>query len=270
MDKAYIEQIAIEMIEKSEKNYINDPSYTKKGVKVWDLPLFGYASADDYLFPMFKTDRVVTEKYMLPGEWLEGAKTVISFFLPFTAEVRESNRVGKEPSFEWLYGRIEGQQFLGEICVAIAEKLRENGYKAEIPALSDRFAIYRDPEAIQPIASNWSERHTAFACGLGTFSLSKSMITKKGSAGRFGSIITDAVFEPTPREYEEIYEYCSMCGGCISRCPVNAISLEKGKNQKLCSDYCAEMRAKYSPRYGCAKCQCGCPCESGIPKAVNR
>ena len=151
----------------------------------------------------------------------------------------------------------------------IADALRAEGFKAEIPAVSDRFKIYRDANAVQPFASNWSERHTAFACGIGTFSLSKSMITEKGSAGRFGSIITDAVFEPTVRKYEDIYEYCSMCGACQVRCPAGAISLAKGKDHWLCSEYVDKMGEKYDPRYGCAKCQCGCPCEKGIPPAAS-
>ena len=265
MDKVFIEDLASRFIFENPENIISDPSYNKTGVKIWNNPLFGYADADDYIFSMFKNERVVTEKYLLPGEWLPGAKTVISFFLPYTDEVRISNRAGDEPSFEWLYGRIEGHKFLIKLCNEIAESLRSAGFKAEIPSISDRFAFYRDPNAIQQFASNWSERHTAFACGIGTFSLSKSIITEKGSAGRLGSIITDAVFEPTIRTYEEIYENCSKCGVCVDRCPVGAISLETGKSHPPCSEYNDKMGQKYAPRYGCAKCQCGCPCESGIP-----
>jgi len=36
-------------------------------------------------------------------------------------------------------------------------------------------------------ASSWSERHAAYAAGLGTFSLNDALITPKGIAHRLGS-----------------------------------------------------------------------------------
>jgi epoxyqueuosine reductase QueG len=103
-------------------------------------------------------------------------------------------------------------------------------------------------------------------CGLGTFGLSKGLITRKGIAGRFGSIITELYLSPDKRGYENIYEYCSMCGRCVKNCPVNAITIENGKNHIICSDFLDKTREKYSPRYGCGKCQINVPCEFIIPK----
>jgi epoxyqueuosine reductase len=39
-------------------------------------------------------------------------------------------------------------------------------------------------------ASSWSERHAAYAAGLGTFGLCDGLITARGKAVRFGSIIS--------------------------------------------------------------------------------
>ena len=86
-------------------------------------------------------------------------------------------------------------------------------------------------------ASTWSERHAAYVAGLGTFSLSKHLITEKGLCGRFGSVITDAPLEVTPRPYTDPYEYCTFCGACVPRCPARAISVEKGKTIKVCAKY---------------------------------
>jgi epoxyqueuosine reductase len=113
--------------------------------------------------------------------------------------------------------------------------------------------------------SNWSERHVAFVCGLGTFGLSKGLITPKGVAGRFASIITELYLPPDKREYEDIYEYCSMCGKCAKNCPANAITIENGKNDYACFAFLKKTSEKYKPRYGCGKCQVGVPCESRIP-----
>lgn len=113
--------------------------------------------------------------------------------------------------------------------------------------------------------SNWSERHAAYVCGLGTFGLSKGLITEKGMAGRFASIIIDTEMIPDKRAYAGIYDYCTMCGACVRRCPAGAISKENGKNHNICNEWLQKMGKKYAPRYGCGLCQTKVPCESRIP-----
>lgn len=241
------------------------------GTVYYDAPLVGIAAADDPIFLQFKSDEMIYGQALrLPGDWLAGAKSVISFFLPYTARVRESN--GPElsrPSDEWLHARIEGQDFLMKVCEAIKSWLAEEGYSAIIPAAGPDFAIHRDDSAQsrgEPVyKSSWSERHAAYAAGLGTFSLSKHIITEKGVCGRFGSIITDAVLEPTPRPYSQPYEYCTFCGACAYRCPVDAISVEKGKDILLCADFVEGTKLSFAPRYGCGKCQIKLPCSYKRP-----
>ena len=118
-------------------------------------------------------------------------------------------------------------------------------------------------------SSNWSERHVAYIAGLGTFGLSRGLITEKGMAGRFGSLVTTAELPVTERPYTDLYEYCSRCGACIRRCPVGAITQE-GKRHEPCSEYLAEMKHRFAPRYGCGKCQVKVPCMAGIPKKMDR
>ena len=65
---------------------------------------------------------------------------------------------------------------------------------------------------------------------LGTFGLSRGLITKRGMAGRITSIIINAEFEPDERPYTGIYDFCIRCGACALKCPVKAISMEYGKN----------------------------------------
>ena len=216
---------------------------------------------------------------MAPSEWLPGAKTVISFFLPFTPAVKGSNRekfdepyspgIPQRCSAEWLHARIEGQAFLNKITDHIQALLEAEGFETVCPATSSRFRL------ITPYISNWSERHAAYAAGLGTFGLSKGLITSKGMAGRFGSIITNAEFPLTTRPYSSPFEYCTMCGACMAACPADAIDKAKGcalgKDQTICGLYTRGSRLPpHGPggriRYGCGKCQCGVPCESGIPK----
>jgi len=144
----------------------------------------------------------------------------------------------------------------------LLKTILEAGFKSVAPSIDSR---YKNGAENTQHTSNWSERHVAYACGLGTFGLSKGIITKKGIAGRFGSILTELELPKDTRPYSDIYEYCTMCGLCINRCPANAISLENGKQSPLCSDFLDKTREKHNPRYGCGKCQVSVPCESGLP-----
>ena len=249
------------------------------GMKIYEEPLIGFARADDALFTTeFKKEGIIHPEYRAPREWLPGAKTVISVFLPFTEAVKRSNRnradvpyerdIPQRCSAEWLHARIEGQLFVNEVTGYIQSMLEREGFVTVCPATSGELRM------ITPFISTWSERHAAYVAGLGTFGLSKGLITKKGMAGRFGSVITDAQLNADARPYTDPFEYCTMCGACMKRCPVGAIDKARGcalgKDQKICGPYVSGSKlpphgANARVRYGCGKCQCGVPCESGIP-----
>lgn len=249
------------------------------GMMMFETPLVGFAAADDSLFTdEFKKVGVIHPEYLSPGEWLPGAATVISFFLPFTDRVKESNRGSFDAPYEegltlraspeWLHARIEGQDFVNQVTAYIEDLLRENGFRTVCPTTSGKLRM------ITPYISTWSERHAAYAAGLGTFGLSKGLITAKGMAGRYGSVITDAVFDPDVRPYSSPFEYCTMCGACMRRCPAGAIDVSRGcalgKEQTICGPFVNSSKLpphgpKARERYGCGKCQVAVPCESGIP-----
>lgn len=280
MNRQDLVKIASHFVENSEDNIIAEQialSETVAGMRIFDTPIFAFGSADDENFELLKGTSAIGTHFLLPKEWLPKAKTVISFFLPFTEAVKKGNRRDMAwPSEEWLHGRIEGQTFLNRLCQYLKSKLENDGYDSLVPSFDERFWTKggldsssqqsdNNSEGFLEFTSNWSERHVAFVCGLGTFGLSKGLITKKGIAGRFGSIITELYLSPDKREYKNVYEYCSMCGACVKNCPVNAISIEKGKNHRICSDFVDKTEEKYKPRYGCGKCQVKVPCESRIP-----
>ena len=227
-------------------------------LQLFDSPLLGVAGADDELFPQLRQPSVISENYMLPSDWLPTAKSIIAFFLPFTAQVRISNRQQGLPSIEWLYGRIEGQTFVVAVGNLLVDLLKQSGYEAVFPTVDPRLKIVER-------RSNWSERHTAFIAGLGTISLNRSLITKAGAAGRLGSVITNLDLPATKRNYHQFDENCSHCGVCIKRCPAGAISTD-GKDHAICDAFLETTRQQFVPRYGCGKCQTAVPCEQGIPK----
>ena len=83
--------------------------------------------------------------------------------------------------------------------------------------------------------------------------------------GRFGSVITTAPLEPTPRPYTDPYEYCTFCGACTRRCPVNAMDVATGKNMPACVAFTDKHKVTYAPRHGCGKCQLKLPCTTKRP-----
>lgn len=249
------------------------------GMKIFEAPLVGFAAAEDELFTVdFKKEGILHPEYLAPAEWLAGAKTVISFFLPFSDRVKRSNRerndmayaagIPQRCSVEWLHARIEGQMLVNQVTDYIQSLLEQEGFETVCPTTSGKLRM------ITPYLSTWSERHAAYAAGLGTFGLSKGLITAKGMAGRFGSVITNGAFPADARPYDGPFAYCVMCGACMRKCPAGAIDAARGpalgKDQLICGPYVSGSKLPpHGPhqraRYGCGKCQCGVPCESGIP-----
>jgi epoxyqueuosine reductase len=131
-------------------------------------------------------------------------------------------------------------------------------------------------------SSTWSERHAAYASGLGTFGLCDGLITPVGKAVRLGSVVARIQIPPTQRPYSDHHAYClfygnrdsrtggHICGKCMARCPVGAIT-EAGHDKVKCSEHTSHTTAEYVRAqygfngYGCGLCQTGVPCESKIP-----
>jgi epoxyqueuosine reductase len=231
------------------------------GIRMYEWPLVGVSSAQDEIYKKYKKPDIVGENYMLPCEWMDSAKSVISIFNPFTQHIKDSNAGGEMPSYKWLHARIEGQTYVVAAAQALAEYIRSKGGQAMVPVEDERFKVYQQPK----IYSNWSERHAAYIAGLGTFSLNRALITKKGIAGRFCSVITDIEMTADEREYTEHYNNCSLCGACLRACPVDAIN-KNGKAHVPCYKFLEKVNEQFPSYYGCGKCQCGVPCESGIPQ----
>ena len=242
------------------------------GLRLFDAPLFGVASADDALFKELKTPAALGEIFMFPEWWLEGAKSVISFFFPISERIRSQNATDFDyPCDEWLHARIEGQMMNDIFAEHFCRRLEKEGYRAVAPSIDKRLI-----EDIPNFSTNWSERHTAFICGLGTFGMSYGLITEKGVAGRFGSVVTDLELPTTPREYTDIYEYCIKCGLCARHCPADAIDagapMTEAKSHLKCMKFQGPIRSapprgkSQRVRYGCGKCQIKVPCEVRRPK----
>jgi epoxyqueuosine reductase len=246
----------------------------------FDQPLVGFASANDPLFAQYKS--IIGDFHLTPQELVDSAPeqnnwravTVISWVLPITSPTRATNRNETVyPSLQWSQTRNFGEKFNDALRLHIVEFLVGKGYHALAPQLLPIWQRHFDTPV--GIASTFSERHAAYAAGLGTFSLSDGMITPKGIAHRLGSVITDLEIAPSTRIYPDHQANClyyreQSCGLCIKRCPAGAISAA-GHDKNKCRAYLNDTVSQaVSDRYGvsmtgCGLCQTKVPCEEGIP-----
>ena len=241
-----------------------------------DEPLVGFALAEDRIFLDYR--QIIGPFHLLPGELLSGATTVVSWILPINRTVRESNRKQTDlPSREWALTRTHGETINGDLRRHLLKWLEEQGYNAVAPQYSPLWQEFSDTPV--GIASRWSERHAAYAAGLGTFSLSDGFISSCGIAHRCGSVITDLTLKSTHRTAPDhrhncLYHRNGSCGACITRCPVGAIS-RSGHDKQRCRELVyGTAPEKLSGQYGvaqtgCGLCQTRVPCEAMVPPSQN-
>jgi epoxyqueuosine reductase QueG len=193
--------------------------------------------------------------------------------LPQTEATKADNRRERVyPAERWARARIFGEMVNSQLRRELVASLTADGYQAVAPVLIPQWSTKTSEPYV--IASTWSERHIAYASGLGTFGLCDGLITPKGKAVRLGSVVVRGRVPATLRPYTHHQAYCPFfsdgsCGECIDRCPVKAIS--KAGHDKLKCDRHLERTKAYVKEhygfegYGCGLCQTGVPCESHVP-----
>ena len=275
---AWIKTVIQKFIENSPENTLKN----QENDKAFENPLVGFSSGDDPLYDSFK-------EYVGPFHWTPyeiftrtfptlrvdpDELTVISWILPQTEVTKKDNREQTVyPSERWARARIFGEEFNGKLREKVVDALQAEGYQAVAPMLASGWA--RKKSAKYTISSTWSERHAAYASGLGTFGLCDGLITPLGKAMRTGSVVARIRIPPTPRPYEDHHAYClfftdGICGKCIPRCPANAVS-ESGHDKVKCLKHVRTVAPKYIRSHygfkgrGCGLCQTDVPCESKIP-----
>lgn len=276
--ETYIKDEIKRFVKASRENWFEEIKDT-----YFEEPLIKFADAEDSLFNEYK--KIIGEYHYTPKEIFELAfgegsfkgGTVISVVLPINEKTRKSNRLQKEwASREWALTRTSGDElFINSFVQYLENYLNGRGFRTISPHRSEWFKTHRDGSGI---SSNWSERHIAYAAGLGTFSINDAFITEKGIAVKLISVVTELKLTPDVRTVKHHTENCllcskGICGACMSRCPVGAISKE-GHDKLKCFQYVygAESRklaetfgADPKAGSGCGLCQTGVPCEARNP-----
>jgi epoxyqueuosine reductase len=161
----------------------------------------------------------------------------------------------------------------------IVDGLPQNG--ALPVALTPQPYLRADYSVNEPVGyhSNWSQRHVAYAAGLGTCGLPESFITERGSAHHCGSVVTDVRVPVSlrtsswatrhvpvlpERELQEVRE--PLPDGSHQRDWIRQDQVPGYTHGTL-----VHLVKQYGARVpGCGLCQTDTPCESRNPRARER
>ena len=269
--------------------------------RIFDPPLIGVSRGDDPIFNKFK--EVVAPEHLTPLEmWTAGGLKsqedtadrlrILSIIFPYVKKIRdESKKATTMPADIYCLGRNYANEFMKDVLRRTMAFFQDQGFRAAAGMLSPAFRL-RLQEKPPQFYSLWSERHMAFAAGLGTFSLHEGLITEAGCNVRITSVITDAPLNVTPRRSDDPYANClyyakGECRKCEERCPGGAINAG-GHDKVKCREYgvivSKEMNKRFRPLLkphernvegtimvsypvGCAFCQFKVPCMDRNPMA---
>lgn len=294
------------------------------GHRIFKEPTIGVSAGNDPIFAKFK--EFVTPTHLTPAEmWSKSASSkrgsqddlpigrprpdagtwtnlselsakikVLSIVFPYTESILEDgSKSSKRTPLTGLALNC-AHVFHTEVYEKTAQFFIENGYRIMAPQKS-RFHSVLLKLSSPHLVSVWSERHYAFAAGLGTFGLAEHLITEHGCNIRLASFITDAPLEITPRVNDDPFANClhfarGGCAKCAVRCPGRALTKDS-HNKVLCEltrkRVSASIRGELAPflkpvkrRFmyiavkdypiGCGICQYNVPCMDRNPVADGK
>ncbi len=243
-----------------------------------DAPLLGAQRADHPIFadlasriPGHLTPAQVFEEVHGAGA---DSRSVLSMAVPSTPEVVAANAAEKKlPAALWLKTKLWNiQQVCPRVREVLAAFLEARGARC---LCVTQCALFAAGDTEDGPRSNWSERHIAYASGLGTFGLNGALITERGVAHRLMSVVTDCAIEPVGEVAADPFGHClyrrhGTCGACIRRCPIGAITAD-GHAPAVCAGQEREIvpplvRERYDLDVpGCGLCMTGVPCATRNP-----
>lgn len=248
---------ANESLERDIEQHIVDSLNELNRPDLFRSPIVAFSSAEDQRYSDLK--EIVGDWHLHPKELLPDAQSVISYFVPFTKAVAMEPKTVVHGSFLWSEAYQEINRHFDRMNQAVADYLNERGYSTKTIQATHTY----DPKDLK---SMWSHRSAAAIAGLGAFGLNRLLITEKGSAGRFCTVITSAPLQANsqPIENKCLHVINGSCSLCQKICPVQALE-DKSFKKFDCQDELiknqALMRASTSLENvdTCGKCISVCP-----------
>ena len=192
--RSQIEKMICDVFEGLETNGLEDP-------------IIGIAAGDDSYFGLLKKQigdvhwtpsEAFAQKY---GDAPDSAKLRVMSIV-FVRELR----VVKEEEWEAL---------VQEFYVGLERSFEEKGIRCVCPDLL-LAAVPMESDNISG-SSSWSQKHAAYAAGLGTFGLNGELISKRGIAVRITSVIVEMDLPVDGRVSRDPFGWCNRCGNCTGK-----------------------------------------------------
>lgn len=226
---------------------------------LWEAPLVRFADARDPYF--HKLRELIRPDHHLPQDFLPGAKTVISWFLPFLPEIGMGNRGGDLPSEAWADAYLVTNAMAARVNEKLCDWIRQMpGADAAVPF--DAGMLGREiPWSL------WSQRHVAYLAGQGTFGINNMLISDSGCVGRYFSTVTtlEVPYDAPVQEERCLYKRNGTCGICIRNCPAGALT-ETGFDRYRCMERLNQNQSVHGAAASvCGKCLVGLPCSCTNP-----
>ena len=241
----------IEKIIKDEVKKIGRPDLFRE-------PMVGFVSVEDPSIVNVK--EIVGPWHRSPEDLLPGARSIIAYAVPSTKEVALDPGYSKFSGLVWSEAYVLINKNFELISNTVADYLRSQGYEAATVTATN------DYDQSNPV-STWSHRTMACAAGLGRFGMNRILMTAKGSAVRYCSLLTTA--ELTPSGPYDGPVCMGLDGGdctiCLDACPVNALTHWFDGGNFDCQDlqdlYHDKMIDELSVDTAgtCGKCIAACP-----------
>jgi len=216
--------------------------------------IIGYASCEDPIF----LDAYERKICRHPKEIFRPGNSIICHFTPYGDEIAKSNCGGIMPSEKWEMAFSESTNLIMLLNRVISDTLDEVGRlhsATDVP-----FNWNRDTHR-----QNWSHKLAAYAAGMGRFGCGGSFITQEGSAGRWGSVITDGKYALEDHDNKEddpiatIERDCayaqgnSDAEGLKEKCPAHAVD-DGIIDRKKCEEWCLKINETFPAPEVCGKC----------------
>ena len=234
----------------------------------WRDPLLSVAEADERFAVL---PDIAASNHMLPADLLPSCRTVVVFFVPFTAELSDGNAAGKFASEAWGRSLPLTNDLIQRISCRIRDYFAGFGYRSKLTPATYNF----DPESL---TARWSHKHLGHLAGLGRFGVNAQLITPLGCAGRLGSLVTEAPMGNHPLVTAEelcLHKAGGDCLMCMKTCPVQAVT-PAGIDRHRCDGRIQVNRRRFAARPGmpddievCAKCASGMPCSLSPPQSMK-
>ncbi len=246
-----------ELIQIEAINFVKAYPNAQNYPNIWRTPLVGFADAKSSYFCTLP--QIASATHKMPEDFLDNPSIVISFFLPFSEELANTNInvPSNAASQEWANAYNYTNDLMIDLSTHLVNFIVQMGYRAAAPT-----GVIMEEGVLR---SCWSQRHIAYAAGLGTFGINNMLISEKGCCGRYGSVIADIPVTPSyPLETEYcLYKQNGSCKKCIQNCFTGALTLE-GFDREKCYAACRRNIANTGVDV-CGKCDTDIPCAYNIP-----